>query len=370
MVPKGLCWRHDAAGTQRLGGGLTQIRDIARPLGERNNKLIGDGIVVGLNGTGDGGDALVTIRPLMAMMEKMGNHVQDVKDLKNAKNVAYVFVTAELGSNGVRNGDKIDVQVHRVKSAKSLDGGTLMLSFLRSSNHEDDRILAIAQGPVTIVDPANPSNGVVKNGADIEPDFFHHYVDTDPRTGRKTFTLVLQDELASFQLAKTVAEIINEEMALPGQNDQNLFTEPTAHAMDPRNVQVLIPESQGDNASQFIARVMSLPIELPDPEACIVVNTRTQTIAITGNVEIAPAIVHVNGLSIQIVNPEPQPSEDRPMVTKSQWSRFDTSGSPGVKITELIKSLDQLNVPSEQKINAIFALERTGALRAKIVREF
>jgi flagellar P-ring protein FlgI len=354
----------------RPASGLTRIRDIARPLGERTNKLTGHGIVVGLNGTGDGGDSLVALRPMMAMIEKMGNQALNVEELKNAKNFAYVVVTAELGRNGVRNGDKIDVQVHSVLNAKSLEGGTLLLTFLRSNNFEDDRVLAIAQGPIRISDSQNLRTGVIKGGADIEPDFFHQYIDHDDRTGRSYFTLVLNDDIASFELAKTIAEVINDETLPPDSEAKEVFAEPTAYVLDPRNIKVMIPEKQVETKAQFIARVLNLLFELPDPEACIVVNERTGTIAITGNVEIAPSIIHVNGLSIQVINPPAKPQPDRPVVTQTQWTQFDTTGAAAAKLSELIKAMDQLNVPVQQKINAIYALERTGALRAKIVKEW
>ncbi len=126
--------------------GLTRIRDIARPMGERTNKLIGHGLVVGLKGTGDSGNTLVAVRPMREMLEKLGNPV-DMADFAKAKNFAYVLITAELGRNGVRNGDKIDVRVHSMLNAKSLKGGTLVVAPLSSSNHiADDTLYGWAQG--------------------------------------------------------------------------------------------------------------------------------------------------------------------------------------------------------------------------------
>ena len=101
----------------------------------------------------------------------------------------------------------------------------------------------------------------------------------------------------------------------------------------------------------------------------VVVNERTGTIAITGNVEIAPVIVHVNGLSIQVVEPEPEPRPGQPVVSETEWTHLDTTDSVTVKISELIDALDQLSVPVREKIHALYALQRAGALRARIITE-
>ncbi|MBN2212023.1 MAG: flagellar basal body P-ring protein FlgI [Sedimentisphaerales bacterium] len=352
--------------------GLTRIRDIARPLGERNNKLIGQGLVVGLKGTGDGGDSLVTMKMLQVCLQKLGSPAE-VSELKNAKNAAIVVVTADLGRNGIRNGDKIDVQVSSLYNAKSLEGGMLIVTHLRSMSYADDRVYAVAQGPITIPNAQTPTVGVVPGGADVEENYLHRYVNVDARTGRASFTLVLDDEQANFQTAKTIAMIINEEITAPGGrlSAENLAAEmaqePTAYVIDPKNIEVLIPPKLADNPALFIARVLNMQVDLPDPEAAVVINEKTGTIAITGNVQIAPSIVHVNGLMIRIVEPAPQPQPGAPLVQESQWTTFDTTGSKGVDIQTLIDALDRLNVPTKEKISALYELQTLGALRARII---
>ena len=158
--------------------GLTRIRDIARPLGERANKLHGTGLVVGLNGTGDGGDSLMTMRPLAVYLRNLGNPVS-AEELDNAKNVAFVQVTAELSRTGVRNGDQIDVYVSSIGGAKSLVGGKLIVTPLRSTNINDENVYAMAQGLITIMDPDVETSGVIKGGATVESDFLHQYVEYD-----------------------------------------------------------------------------------------------------------------------------------------------------------------------------------------------
>ena len=354
--------------------GLTYIRDVARPLGERTNKLIGEGIVVGLNGTGDGGDFLVTTRSLRSLLERLGSPASSLTELKNAKNAALVTVTAELGRNGVRNGDRIDVKVQSIGAAESLAGGTLFMTPLRSAYHNDNRLYAWAQGSITVGDPENPTSGIVKGGADVEWDFNHDYVDYESQPGRAFFTLVLDDDLASFEVTKAIAMIINEEMAAPGADlagiamDGGATTESIAQVQDAKNIRVLIPPKLArtpNNASLFIARILNLPVDLPDPQAAVVINEDAGTIVITGNVEIAPVLVHVPGLVIRVGNA--QPGRGQTSAPEAQWTKFDTQKTGGVKIDELLKALNQLNVPVVDKINVLYAIKRAGALRANII---
>ncbi|MBN1846167.1 MAG: flagellar basal body P-ring protein FlgI [Sedimentisphaerales bacterium] len=355
--------------------GLTRIRDIARPLGERTNKLVGHGFVIGLTGTGDNGESLIAMRPFREMLEKMGNPAE-LGDLKDIKNIAYVWVTAELGRNGVRDGDTLDVYVHSVGQAKSLEGGTLVLTPLRSAHYADDRLYAWAQGPVSIPSALTPTSGVVKGGAVVESDIQFLFVDHETYPGRSVLTLVLNEDQANWQVAKAVADIINEEAAAPGSSQSDYLTgavtnqEPTAAALGPKNILVTIPAKQAQNPSPFIARIMNLPVDLPDPEATVVINERTGVIVITGNVEISPVIVTVKDLSIRIVEPEPQPLPGQPVISQTGWSKFDTTESTTVKLQQLIDALDQLNVSVQDKINTIYEINRAGALRANIRREY
>ncbi len=361
---------------------LTRIRDIARPLGERNNKLLGWGLVVGLDGTGDGGDVLITARPLLAMLQKLGNPPQSVQDLKQAKNVAVVMVTAEMGRNGNLNGDKIDVRVSSLGKAKSLAGGNLLPCPLRSSNMQDDSVYAWASGAISLPDKNHKTAGVIKGGAEIEDNFVYSYISRDEVTGEYYFDLVLDDDQANWQSAKAVAMEIEAMNTVPGSNQEQVAVagamgyERSAYAISPRDVRVKVPDKQALHPADYIARVMNLVVDLPNPEATIVINEKTGTIAITGNVEITPCTVHVPGLVIRIAGDKATPSgaagagvNGQPVVKQSEWSRFDTTGSKRNDIDDLTAALDQLNVPVQEKINAIYALRDIGALRARIIKE-
>jgi len=359
------------SGAVQPAAALTRVRDIARPLGERTNKLIGYGIVVGLKGTGDSADSQVAVRPLREMLEKLGNPVE-MAELGKTKNMANVLVTAELGRHGVRQGEKINVQVHSLYDAKSLAGGTLILTPLRGAHYADDRLYAWAQGAITLVDPAVPTTGVVKGGADMEEDVLYLYVDYESFRGKAVFTLVLEDDQASWQTAKAIADNINEEAQAPetGAGAGGVqAAAPAAVALGPKVVRVFLPDKQAENPAPFIARILNLAVPLPEPEAVVVINERTGVIAMTGNVEIAPVIVTVNGLSIRVVEPAPQPQAGQALVTQTTWSHFDTTGQPGAKLQQLITAMDQLNVPVRDKINAIYEISRAGALRAALRTE-
>ncbi len=356
--------------------GLTQIRDICRPLGERTNKLIGYGVVVGLKGTGDSA-TIVTMRPLREMLEKMGNptEMQELEKAK-AKNMANVIVTANLGRNGVREGDAFTVQVSSLFDTKSLAGGMLLYTPLGGAYHAEDRIYAWAQGPLTIPNPELPTRAEVKGGGVMEADINYLFVDYENYPGKAVLTLVMDEDQANWQTAKAVADIINEETAAPGSAQADLMTgadqlsEPTAVCLSPKNILVTIPPKQARNPSPFITRILSLPVDLPDPEATVVINEDAGVIVVTGNVEIAPTIVTVKGMTIQIIEPQPQPRPGQPVVSKTEWSKMDTTNASMVKLQQLIDALDQLKVPVQDKINAIYGIQQAGALRATIRREY
>jgi len=356
--------------------GLTQIRDICRPLGERTNKLIGYGVVVGLKGTGDS-STVVTLRPLREMLEKMGNPVemQELQKAK-AKNSANVIVTANLGRNGVSEGDSFTVQVSSLFDTKSLEGGMLLYTPLGGASHAADDIYAWAQGSLTIPNSEFPTRAEVKGGAVMEADINYLYVDYETYPGKAVLTLVMDEDQANWQTAKAVVDIINEETAAPGSSQADFMagadrmSEPTAVCFSPKNILVTIPTKQARNPSPFITRILSLPVDLPDPEATVVINENAGVIVITGNVEIAPTVVTVKGMTIQIVEPKPQPRPGQPVVSQTEWSQFDTTKASTVKLQQLVDALDQLNVPIQDKINAIYEMKHAGALRAMIRREY
>src|SRR6186713_1560604 len=145
-----------------------KVADITRLGGQRPNVLTGLGLVVGLKGTGDGGDYLPAIKPLAGMLSKFANPTT-VKELGNVDNVALVLLSAKVPPNGVRDGDQIDVYVMSQGAAKSLKGGRLFITPM-TGPIPDSGIFAMAEGAVVIEDPSTPTVGVVKAGAVMEAD--------------------------------------------------------------------------------------------------------------------------------------------------------------------------------------------------------
>ena len=352
--------------------GLTRIRDIARPLGERTNKLIGTGLVVGLAGTGDSANSLATNRPLASLLQNLGAVIRP-EELKS-KNVALVSISVTLGRNGVREGDPLDAQIASIGDASSLAGGRLIIGPLQSFNRIDDSLLGWAEGPVAIPDKDYLTVGVVKGGAVLEIDFLHEYVHFD-EMGHASFTLVLDEDLADWQMAKTVAIIIDDEMTPPGaitaaSHGASAGADTIAEILGPRNIKVHIGPKQArsiNDSSLFIARVLDLQIDVPDPEAAVVVKESTGTIVVTGNVEISPVLISLPSLVIRIGNPAQQGPQRT--LSETQWGKFDTTDVGGNKLDNLLQALDQLKVPAQEKINALYEIQRVGALRARLVTE-
>ncbi len=228
-----------------------KVADITRLSGQRSNLLTGFGLVIGLNGTGDGGDYLPAIKPLASMLGKFSNPTT-VAELNNANNVAIVSLVATIPGNGVRNGDKLDVYVMSNGAAASLKGGRLFVTPMQGPL-AGSGLFTLAEGPVVIEDPSTPTVGVVKGGVVMEADLPTNHIEN----GR--FTLILEDPSASWTTASTIAKIINDAESTTGET--------LAVVIDPKNVVVTIPPIERERPDSFISRVQRLPVPLLPTEA-------------------------------------------------------------------------------------------------------
>jgi flagellar P-ring protein precursor FlgI len=331
-----------------------KVGDITRLGGQRVNKLTGLGLVIGLKGTGDGGDFQAAINPLASLLSKFADPVK-AEDLSSAQNVAVVMVTVTLPPNGVRDGDRIDCYVRSVGAAKSLRGGSLFITPMQGPM-PGSGIFALAEGPIVIEDPSTPTSGVVKLGCVMEADLPAKYIED----GR--FTLILDDASASWTTASTIAKIIND------AGDGNVG-EILAVAVDPKNVVVTIPASERDLPDSFISRVQRLPVPMLASEARVQINERSGTLIITGDVEISPVVISHKGLTITTINPAPVPRPGAPVIEEKDFVALDTTNQGGGKLQDLVNALDQLKVPSEDRIAIVKELHKTGKLHAKLVVE-
>lgn len=331
-----------------------KVSDITRIYGQRPNFLTGLGLVVGLKGSGDGGNYAPAINPLREMLAKFSDPVS-AKELQSAANVAIVTLTAVVPPNGVREGDRIDVQVTSNGAATTLKGGRLFVTPL-TGPIPGSGIFAMAQGPIILEDPTTPTTGVVEGGAVMEADLPAKYIEN----GR--FTLVLDDASATWTTASNIAKVIND-----SQSDNG---EVLAVTVDPKNVVITIPQAELEHPDSFISRVQQLPVPMQAAtEARVQINERTGTMIVTGDVEISPVVISHNGLTISTVDPKPVPTQRTPVVTTKDIVSLDTTNQGGARLQDLVSALEQLKVPAQDRITIIKRLHKSGKLHAKLIVE-
>lgn len=335
------------------GALAVKVADITRIGGQRTNVLTGLGLVYGLKGTGDGGDFQPAIKPLATMLGKFSNPAT-VRELEDVKNVALVSLTATVPSHGVRDGDRIDVYITSIGAASSLRGGRLFVTPL-TGPIPGSGIFALADGPVVIEDPSTPTVGRIVGGGVMETDLPARYIEN----GR--FTLVIEDPSASWTTASTIAKVINDAEATGGET--------LAVAVDPKNVVVTIPQTEAQRPDSFISRVQRLPLPMLPTEARVTINDRTGTMIVSGDVEISPVVISHKGLTITTVAPAPVPTPARPVTNTRDVVALDTTQQGGAKLQDLVNALDQLKVPSEDRIAIVKELHRIGKLHAKLIVE-
>lgn len=342
----------------------TSVQDLVRIKGQERNVLTGMGIVIGLSGTGDTSkDSQVAARPFAELLKNLGNPVLDLQQLAKADAYALVEVSMEVPPTGVREGDRLDVSVSTLFNAKSLAGGTLIVSPLRLPRPDapDLPLMAYAEGPI-VIEGINLRTGIVREGGQMLQD-----VRTNPVTRLGTMTLVLKDQYAGYPVATTIAGAINDEFVIDGYSS-------IAAAEDGKNIKILLPPADRAAPAQFIATLMTIPIDpsLIQTEARIVINEKQGIILVTGNVQIGPVGISHKGLTITSVTPEPKPTPQDPKIETTRWTGIDTTDKLSRNSTRLIELLDafkQLNVPVPDQIAIIYELRKTGALHAEIVNK-
>lgn len=345
-----------------VSGYCVRIKDIASFKGIRKNQLVGYGLVVGLNGTGDKGGTVYTSQALSNMFKRMGINVS--KDDIKPKNVAAVMVTADLPPFA-RIGDRLDITVSSVGDSKSLSGGTLLMTPLKGA---DSQVYALAQGALAIggYSAGDGDTGTVKNhllvgnvpdGAIVEKEV---EVVLDGKT-----TLMLSLDSPDFTTAVRVASIIN-----------NTIGDNTAKAKDSGGIEITIPVNLRTEVPKFIAGVETLDVE-PDSIAKIVVNEKTGTVVIGQNVKIDKVALTHGNLSITVKeNPEvsqPDPLSEgdtvvtnKPDVQVTEETRKVMIMEKSASIEELSKALNAIGVTPRDMISIFQALKKAGALHAKL----
>jgi len=341
----------------REAAARVRLENICSVQGQREQKLMGLGLVVGLRGTGDGGDYLPTIRALGSALRLLHNPVETAEALKNSDNVALVLIEATIPATGIRRGQKIDCYVNSIGAAKSLRGGRLMMSPLKTGVVADERAVAIASGPVYIEDSSVLTSGKIPNGVVIEEDF-EEFVSMFVENN--SFTLLLDPAHSSFHAASEVARVVNADVSFEANGQQ------LAKPIGPGVVRVEIPEQYHSAPVDFIAQVLNVGIDNPHTEARVILNSKTGTIVVTGEVELSPVVVSHRNLTIAV-------GDQADLANAEPGNRFvplmDQSRQAPQHLRELVDALNQLKVPTSDVIEIIKDLHRSGKLHAVLITE-
>ena len=339
-----------------------RIRDIAEIGGIRENQLLGYGLVVGLQGTGDRQQTYFTVQTLANTLQRLG--VQIPTGSAVVKNVAAVMVTAQLPAFA-ESGMKLDITVSSVGDAKSLEGGVLLLTALRGA---DGQVYAEAQGALTTggySEAANgnlrainyPTVGRVPDGGIIE-----RALNVDLRNLR-TVSFLLRN--SDFTAARDVAEAINRD-----------FGHDVAEATDSRHIDVDVLRANMPSVPRLISRVQALSVLVTAP-AHVVINERTGTIVLGGDVTLAAVSILHGGLQIQVdtvfttSQPGPLSSGTTVTVPNTQVSVEDKQArsihlANGADVDELVKGLHVIGATAHDIVAILQAIKAAGGLQAEL----
>lgn len=340
---------------------ITRIKDVAKVQGVRSNQLVGYGLVMGLNGTGDSNKTYQTIQSLANMLKTFGVTVSPGQI--QAKNVAAVMVTAELPAF-VKPGDKIDMTVSSMGDAKSLQGGLLLQTPLRAANGQ---VYAVGQGPVSIggFSAASggssqaknfPTVGMTTNGAIVERDVPVQLVNN----GSITLSLSQPD----FTTASRISNAIDNQFG------------GIASARDPGTVVVNVPEQYTGNLVGFIAALEELYIT-PDQIAKIIINERTGTIVMGANIAVDEVAVAQGGLSVRITKnqdisqPPPFSGGTTAPVTNTTVDVKEDKANVMVlpatsNVGDVVNALNAIGATPRDIISILQAMKAAGALHADL----
>ncbi|MGC2162433.1 MAG: flagellar basal body P-ring protein FlgI [Silvibacterium sp.] len=355
-----LCADSTAAPTSEL----SRIKDVATIEGIRDNQLVGYGIVVGLHGTGDSQQTVFPYQTLISTLERMGVNLpqgQGATSLQ-VRNMAAVFIAATLPPFS-QPGNKIDVIVSSAGDARSIEGGLLLMTPLYGP---DGQIYAQAQGPIvlggysvqangsskTVNDPTTgriPSGGIVERAVSLDLDHM------------RKLSLLLNDP--DFRTAELVASSINK-----------AFGRTAAHAADSRRIEITALPS--DDIPELLARVESIEVQV-FPRARVVVNERTGTIVIGGEVRLQPVSILHGGLVVNVISRTEvsQPGAFSSGTTQVvQQTTIQAQDKPanrielreGATVDDLVQSLQQIGATARDIISILQAMKQAGALEADL----
>jgi flagellar P-ring protein precursor FlgI len=345
----------------------SRIKDIAEFEGVRENLLVGYGLVVGLNGTGDSLDkSPFTQQSLIGMLERLGVNTRDNLSKLDTDNVAAVMVTATL-KPFARQGTRLDISVNALGDAKSLQGGTLLVTPLLGA---DGEVYAVAQGPVAIggftatgasqsVTKGTPTTGRISNGAIVEREVGFDLAKLE------AIKITLRNP--DLTTARRIAQAINRSLK------QNI-----ANPTDPGTVQLTVPASYQGNIVSLLTDIEQLPVQ-PDQVARVIIDEASGVIVMGEKVQISTVAIAQGNLTIRITE-TPQVSQPGPFANRGDTvvvPRTDIQVDEdkdkklallksGVTLQELVNGLNSLGIGPRDLISILQAIKAAGALQAEI----
>lgn len=350
-----------------------RLKDLTSIAGVRSNQLVGYGLVVGLPGTGDGSSTL-TLQSMQALISQLGMNTSSILDL-NGKNSAAVIVTAELPAFS-KPGQKLDVTVSTLGQSKSLRGGTLLMTPLLGA---DGETYAVAQGNLLVGglgvegnDGSSlivniPTVGRVPGGGTVERLIETTFLETD--------NLVLNLHQGDFSVTNQVAEAIND-----------IFGSDVAVPLDARSVRVRAPLDPSQKVS-FVSMLENIEIEPERTSARVVVNARTGTIVIGGDVRVTPAAVTHGSLTVRVDENKDITQANNLAVTDgvavtAAGEAVETANTeitveeeparafvfdPGIELSTIVEAINGVGASPADLVAILEALREAGSLRAELV---
>ncbi|WQZ05463.1 flagellar basal body P-ring protein FlgI [Helicobacter pylori] len=319
-----------------------KIGDIASVVGVRDNQLIGYGLVIGLNGTGDKSGSKFTMQSISNMLESVNVKIS-ADDIKS-KNVAAVMITASLPPFA-RQGDKIDIHISSIGDAKSIQGGTLVMTPL---NAVDGNIYALAQGAIVSGNSSNLLSANIINGATIERevsyDLFH----------KNAMTLSLKSP--NFKNAIQVQNTLNK-----------VFGNKVAIALDPKTIQITRPERL--SMVEFLALVQEIPINYSAKNK-IIVDEKSGTIVSGVDIIVHPIVVTSQDITLKITKEPLNDSKntqdlDNNMSLDTAHNTLSSNGK-SITIAGVVKALQKIGVSAKGMVSILQALKKSGAISAEM----
>ena len=345
-----------------------RIKDLSGIKGVRSNQLIGFGLVIGLTKTGDSAvNVFFSIQAIASMLKKLGVTIpSDRIGQLQFKNIATVIVTADLPAFA-KHGDSIDVTVSSLGDAKSLQGGTLLMTPLKGT---DNNTYAVAQGPISIggfsvqgaargVQKNHLTVGRISNGALVEKEIKSNFNIKDE--------IILALKKTDFTTASRITKAINNDMK-----------DEVATMIDGRTVRIQIPKFYMNNASDLVTKIESIEVA-PDTEAKVIIDERTGTVVMGENVRISSVAVAHGALFVQIKE-EPVVSQPPALASETAETvvlpRTRISVGEGedkllvipksVSLGDVVQGLNSIGVTPRDLIAILQAIKSSGALHARL----